>query len=474
MFIKNSVSYLISKSLAGLILLLSVVVFTRILSPEEFAVYSISISAMNIIYGFFFLWLSLSFTRFYEVYRLDLKALYSSVLFCFIFTAFLLFFLKIFSQKIVFSIFNFEFSYSLFFLVVSFAWYDLNLRIANVNQQTVLYRNIVIYKALIGFLLGLLLYHFFGVNGIFAALIFSSIISPVFLIKSNPLILPFKKVDTTLLNAFFVYGLPLAVTAALTMVVDFSDRFLIYTLLGKQQSGIYSANYDFVLQTLSFLIGIFYLSFFPIINKIFENKNTVLFSKQFSDYANILLIISLPVTAVYVFLADGFSNLFLGKFFRSGSSDLMPIITIGVLIGNLKAYLIDLVFYLRKKTLLQVIPSALIALVNVILNLLWIPRFGLIGSAYATLVSFVLGTLLSAIVAMHYKMLPKLNKDTYKILFAVFIMVLYLLTIRPNSPYDLFDFLLALTSSFLIYFGVVWYFDILKLKQLVSALIIKL
>jgi O-antigen/teichoic acid export membrane protein len=264
MLIKNSISYLISKSLAGLILLLSVVVFTRILSPEEYAVYSISISAMNIIYAIFFLWLSLSFTRFYEVYRQDLKKLYSSVLFSFILTAFLLFFLKFLSKKIVFSIFNFEFSYFLFFLVVSYAWYDLNLRIANVNQQTVLYGKIVLYKALIGFLLGLLLYHFNGVNGIFAALIFSSIIFPVFLIKPNPLFLPFKKVDTTLLKSLFFYGLPLAVTAALTVIVDFSDRFLIYTLIGKQQSGIYSANYDFVLQTLSFLIGIFYL-FLPIL-----------------------------------------------------------------------------------------------------------------------------------------------------------------------------------------------------------------
>ena len=474
MFIKNTISYLITKSLAGLILLLSVIVFTRILRPEEYAVYSISISAMNIIYAISFLWLSLSFTRFYEVYRPNLKALYSSVSFSFISISLILFFLKLFLHQIVFLNFNFELSYFLFFLVISYGWYDLNLRVANVNQQTAIYGKIVLYRALVGFILALLLYHFDGVNGIFVALIVSSIIFPILFIRPNPLLVTCNKVDSFLLKDLFVYGLPLAVTSGLTMIVDFSDRFLISSLIGKHDSGIYSASYDFVLQTLGFLIGVFYLSFFPMINKIYENKELALFDLQLSYYANILLMVALPVSVAYICLPYGFSKLFLGVSFRSISSGLIPIITIGVLIGNLKAYLIDLVFYVRKKTLIQVVLSSVIAIINVVLNLTWIPQYGSIGAAYATLFSFVLGLFLSLMVAMYYKMLPKINMDTVKVVISTLIMFLYLLVLRPTQSYNSLTFTLLLVSSILIYFVILWYLDTLKLKQIIVGLIDKL
>lgn len=47
--------------------------------------------------------------------------------------------------------------------------------------------------------------------------------------------------------------------------------------------------------------------------------------------------------------------------------------------------------------------------VNVILNLIWIPKYGLVGSAYATLISYSIGPLTLL-----------LFKDTRKVLFNIF------------------------------------------------------
>jgi O-antigen/teichoic acid export membrane protein len=386
----------------------------------------------------------------------------------------MLFGLKIILQKTFLIKLDFDYSYTFFFLVISYAWYDLSLRFANVNQLTSTYSKIIKSRAIVSLIFGLILYYSYGIHGIFVALIASSFIFPVLFIKSNYVPFRLDGLDKKLLKSLLVYGLPLAITSGLTMIVDFSDRFLISTIVGKEQSGIYSANYDFVLQTLGFLIGVFYLSFFPIINKIYRKKDAINFEQQFAYYFNILLLVSLPVSVSYILLAEGFSNLFLGASFRSFSGNLLPVITLGVLIGNLKAYAIDLVFYLRKKTLLQVMPSAFVALINVALNLLWIPQFGSIGAAYATLISFILGMFLSILVAMHCKMMPRLNMDTIKVLLATLTMLLCLIILKPSKPYDLFAFLFILTSSFFIYLGALWYLDTLMLKQLVANLLKKL
>lgn len=468
MLIKEFVSYFFNRSFAGAVWLLSLVIFTRILNPKEYASYSITISAMNVIYALSFLWLSLSFARFYEPYKHHERKFSRVIVFSFILIVISLLVIKVLSNRLTYI--NFNFSWPLFFLVTSYAWYEIHLRFLNIKQDFVGYGNLIIYRACAVLFFGVVFYHLYGVIGIFSAFIFSSILLPILLTNYHFFSFNVVKIDRPVLKELFFYGLPLSITTGLTLIVDFSDRFLIARLMGHDDAGLYSANYDFILQTLGFLTGIFYLTFFPRIIKIYESKNYYEFNKQFASYLNIVLAAVLPISILYICLANDFASIFLGPSFRSCSEKLIPIISIGVLLGNFKAYIFDLVFYLKKITFIQIIPALFIAAFNVLLNLLWIPQFGLIGAAYATMFSFMLGALLSYLISRHYQISPKFNSDTVKIILCASLMLVYLITIKPIEHYSLVIFLSLVCTSLMLYLGLLFLLDVFKIKQNIKSL----
>jgi O-antigen/teichoic acid export membrane protein len=468
LIIKEFVSYFFNRSFAGAVWLLSVIIFTRILTPKEYASYSITISAMNVIYALFFLWLSLSFARFYEPNKHYKRKFFSTISFSFILIAMTLLAIKVLSNQLAYI--NFNFSWPLYFLVISYAWYEMHLRLLNIKQDIIGYGNLVRNRACTGLFFAVVLYNLYGVVGIFSAFIFSSIILPILTTKPHFFSFNIIQIDRAVLRELFFYGLPLSITTGLTLIVDFSDRFLIAKLMSPEDAGLYSANYDFVLQTLGFLTGIFYLTFFPHINKIYESKNYYKFNKQFTNYLNIVLLAVLPISIFYICLANDFSNIFLGSSFRSSSEKLIPVISIGILLGNFKAYIFDLVFYLKKITFIQIIPALFIATFNVFLNFLWIPQFGLIGAAYATMFSFTLGALLSYLISRHYQVFPRHNSDTLKIIFSASIMLIYLIIAKPNNTYNLIIFFLLILTSLILYLLLIFFLDVFRIKQNMKSL----
>jgi O-antigen/teichoic acid export membrane protein len=83
---------------------------------------------------------------------------------------------------------------------------------------------------------------------------------------------------------------------------------------------------------------------------------------------------------------------------------LIPIVAIAALLAGLKSFYFDLAFQLGKSTTKQIFPVTLSAVVNVAANLWLIPRLGLMGAAWATLVAVIVGLLYS--VALGRGVLP--------------------------------------------------------------------
>jgi O-antigen/teichoic acid export membrane protein len=67
------------------------------------------------------------------------------------------------------------------------------------------------------------------------------------------------------------------------------------------------------------------------------------------------------------------------------------------LLGGLKAYYFDLAFQLGKRPARQLWITAISAAVVTSLNFWWIPQFGAVGAAWATVIAFAVGLLLSVV-----------------------------------------------------------------------------
>ena len=163
---KHSFYYLVMKSGAGLIGLLSISVFTRFMRPDEYGIYATLLSGLGISYAIFFRWLSQGLGRFYVhgngrgqernnalistvAYGFVLAMVDSTVIWCIALVC-----IPESSLK----------RWILYLppLVFSYAWYELNLRIANASLQPRLYGYISFSKASLGLLIGVLLYRYFG------------------------------------------------------------------------------------------------------------------------------------------------------------------------------------------------------------------------------------------------------------------------------------------------------------------------
>ena len=137
---------------------------------------------------------------------------------------------------------------------------------------------------------------------------------------------------------------------------------------------------------------------------------------------------------------------------------LAPIIALAILLFGIKGFYFDLAFQFGKTTSRQLWISAAAAIVVTILNLLWIPKYGAMGAAWATVVAFALGLLLSAIWGRSSFRLPWPVAAWGRIVLATGVMSVALLPIRGRSGAT--ALLMQLCLGVVVYGGVAFLLDI--------------
>ena len=464
MLVRHSLSYFLIKSGPGLIGLLTVLIYTRILSPEEYGIYALVISGLGICYSIFFQWLSLSLGRFYEENGMHSESFFSTSFYSFLLVCLLS--IIIWGGVTLFLAENRWLKFIFFIppLVITYAWYELNLRILNAKLELKLYGYISFTKSILGLLIGLMLYLIFGFNGILTGLILSAIIAPLLWARGIWTTLKIQLFDQKIFKKLALYGMPLAITIALTLVVDISDRFLIALFINEKEAGLYSASYDLVMQIMGFIVATLYVAIFPILVKSADSIHTVKFNQHLNQYGTLLLTASMPFFIIFATLPKNISFVLLGSPYREAANQVMPIIALSIFIGSIKIHFFDLIFQLKKRTYIQIIPALLTAIVNIILNIIWIPTYGITGAACATLIAFIVGFLASfSLLKYRFRMsFPK--NDTIKILIAGLGMFLFLLNI--NSLNGLTALIFQVFSSLALYLLFIYFFDIADFQDL--------
>jgi O-antigen/teichoic acid export membrane protein len=125
-----------------------------------------------------------------------------------------------------------------------------------------------------------------------------------------------------------------------------------------------------------------------------------------------------------IILADNITYIALGVSFQKMGSLLMPWIVISALIMGIKAFHFDLSFQLGQKTIQQVYIALVSALGNFILNIWLITKFGIIGAAYSTLISYLVGLVFSWFLGRRIFTIPVPWFELLKVICASLIMTI--------------------------------------------------
>jgi len=166
------------------------------------------------------------------------------------------------------------------------------------------------------------------------------------------------------------------------------DQLMIESFLGTRQLGIYSTVVS-LSESWYFIPVAIVTSIFP---AIMNARKTDLdrYRKRLQDMYDLMIAMSLSIAIVMTFASDLVYQIAYTDEYQSGAPVLKVHVWAGlfVFLGTASSqYLIA-----EGLTKLSMIRTAAGALVNILLNLIWIPKFGIIGAAYATLVAYFVST----------------------------------------------------------------------------------
>lgn len=191
------------------------------------------------------------------------------------------------------------------------------------------------------------------------------------------------KVTTKML---FVTSLPLMLSTVSIMIYSRIDQVMLGHYINNTAVGIYDAAVR--LSDVWYIIpNVLITALFPaIINA--QKTSPNLFRKRIHLCAALLIGLNLLIILPTNLLAHYIIEILFGSDF-TGTADILAIY-IWSLIGFSLGQLMNTYLIAENYTLIFLYTSVVTVLINIGLNILWIPEYGIIGAAFATLVSYSL------------------------------------------------------------------------------------
>jgi O-antigen/teichoic acid export membrane protein len=208
------------------------------------------------------------------------------------------------------------------------------------------------------------------------------------------------------LRSYAVYGYPIAASLALTVVLASTDRFLLAVYMDEAAVGAYHASYSIANRTLDVLFLWLGTAGQPALVMALERGGLDRLKVAAREQLSTFLLLGLPAAAGVALVARPLSEVLIGEELRTAAASVTPWIALSALLFGLTAYYFGQAFTLGKKTRRLLIAMAIPAGLNVVLNLVLVPRFGLMGAAWSTAASFGIGMVATWLIGRRVVALP--------------------------------------------------------------------
>ena len=207
-------------------------------------------------------------------------------------------------------------------------------------------------------------------------------------------------------RTYLGYGLPVAMSLILALVLSTTDRFLLAAFLDEAQVGLYHAGYSLANRTLDVLFIWLGAAGGPALIAALERGGPGELGRAAREQASLMLLLCVPAAVGLALVAAPLAQLMVGPDLAQGAAHVTPWIALSGLLAGLTTYYFHQAFTLGQRTQLLLGAMAIPAIANLVLNLILIPRFGLDGALWATLASYALGLAASMALGARSLVLP--------------------------------------------------------------------
>ena len=270
------------------------------------------------------------------------------------------------------------------------------------------------------------------------------------------------------IKKYFGYGFPICISLVLSYALSSADVYIILGLLGDAAAGSYSAGYNLSNRTVDILFVWIGMAITPVAVTAIEKISLEESQKIMRDYCIALLFITLPAATGIALISEP-AGFILGESVRKEAVMIMPLIAFAAVLNGMISYYAQRAFMLSGKPMTFIWALLPPVILNIVLNFTLIPKFGLMGAVYATVIAYSLGLVLSFMIGRKLYALPLPIKQTLLIILACCVMAIGVkLMPIPEAWADWIKVLFMSGFGGLIYMLMVWMLNIANCRALIK------
>ena len=234
------------------------------------------------------------------------------------------------------------------------------------------------------------------------------------------------------IRKYLSFGMPTIPGNLSSWIVDTSDRYLILFILGTTFVGYYAPAY-----TLGIIITMFAAPFsfiLPALLSRYYDQNKIEEVKKHLDYSiKYFMLLAIPAVFGLSFLSKPLLLVITHKpELAQNGYFITPFVALGALLVGLYGIIVQILI-LEKKTKIMGSQWMIAAALNVGLNIVFIPRFGIIAAAISTMAAYMFTLAVTLIYSQKYIKIKFDFKFLSKSLIASILMSAVILFINPVS-----------------------------------------
>ncbi len=193
----------------------------------------------------------------------------------------------------------------------------------------------------------------------------------------------FKTLDGVLVRKILVAAIPFALLVGFSTIYNRIDMVLISKFLGYEQTGLYAAAYKFF-DLIAFFPSIVSFSLYPVFTSLMAQKDMAQLRVMFEKYLRFMIFAAVPMAVAGSILSAKIIGLLAGPEFAASAQTLSILVFAPAI---LFIYIVANALVISQLTRFAVIITGINVAINVIGNIILLPKVGIVGAAIMTIIS---------------------------------------------------------------------------------------
>ncbi|WP_298537450.1 polysaccharide biosynthesis C-terminal domain-containing protein [uncultured Methanobrevibacter sp.] len=257
------------------------------------------------------------------------------------------------------------------------------------------------------------------------------------------------------------FALPTIPSNVSSWVVDSSDKYVIGILIGSVAVGCYSPGYALGSILLMFLSP-FAVLLPAVLPEHYEKGDIAEVDKYLSYSMKYYLLLTIPAAVGMSVLSKPLLYIITTPEIALGGYMVTPFVCLGAIFMGMYG-ITNNILILEKNTMILGKLWIVVAISNIVLNLLLVPYLNILGAAIATLICYILAFAVTAIASKKTMRLPFNIKELLKIVIAAAIMGI---AVYMMHPIGIINVLISIVAGVIIYFAIIFILKAVTMKEI--------